>query len=813
MSRPVSVAGSTTNISHASRPLPPKSRSISSSNISLFVSNLRLLNLDQHQDWPDITIQTFDTKDALQNQKKRVSCTEWSLYRLFEIWDRDTTREVSQVSPCFLILCTYIGQKLQPFFPPLEPIQSLNLRASLFRCLNDLKKNDVLGREATLRKTMLDDCKGDKFEEILLLFSAAVVRKQILSTRRKQPSSIGRNIAVAKNIDKRELSTIAPLSLAYRASLAKTIQSRATLKSTLDQFRTSLYEKTNDYHQRHLNLLELQEATTENLPPEVEKSIKRELRQNWVGSIDGCDALLMGNKLASSDAPMNSSFDDIWQHFRQGTTPTVLSESLSLLETLQSRVDEQNDRLRLWKTYREVFEDTNKPANSAQKSVVSISRDFAAEAHGLDIFNKHRSIGAEHTLPGIVDGSSPEGSVNYGQVVQDMKQGLADVIKRKKQHGPAPLHQVNNMQRVEAIQAPIPVFLGGAREPKEDLFSPLKRPLLESANSTPINTRHEPHRTHQWLSRTHSQPTTTPQSVKSEYGMPAGSMMESPYSSPLRQSELTGPSPSVQRDRERYVKAHALSPLEESEGSPSNETAIPEDMAYIGSANPSHKDKIEGQVSSLEQEIKEIELNEQQRSSPIPELLDDSPLFSSPLPTISSPKKRPDLSERARMSMTSFRSSENSHPLPQPTPDAPTSSMDLETTNSQSRRTSLADRALASLTQASLHPEPQRRRTTKERPKSAFIPSNAAQYSTPMKAGRSSLGGTRDTTPRDKLFEQDAEYASVFKSRPKIAMSPVLSPELELEMEEAEEFSFEDNAEGDESMVGMQSSPLGKFGM
>jgi hypothetical protein len=103
MSRPESVAGYTANLSHASRPLPPKSRSLSPSNITLFVSNLRLLNLDQRQDWPDITLQTFDAKDALQNQKKRVSCTEWSLYRLFEIWDRETTREVNQVSLYFLV--------------------------------------------------------------------------------------------------------------------------------------------------------------------------------------------------------------------------------------------------------------------------------------------------------------------------------------------------------------------------------------------------------------------------------------------------------------------------------------------------------------------------------------------------------------------------------------------------------------------------------------------------------------------------------------------------------------------------------------
>jgi hypothetical protein len=714
----------------------------------------------------------------------------------------------------------HMRQKLQPFFPPLEPIQSLNLRAALFRCLNDLKKNDVLGREATLRKTMLDDCKGDKFEEVLLLFSAAVVRKQTLF-RRKEPSSIGRNIAVAKNIDKRELSTIAPLSLAYRVSLTKTMQSRATLDLTLNNFRTSLYEKTNDYHQLHLTLLEAQEKTTEVLPEQIENLIRRDLRQNWVGSIEGCGALLANAKIASADAHMDSSFDDLWQHFRQGTTPEVPRESISLLETLQSRVVEQNDRLRLWKSYKDVFEETNKPTNSAQMSAVPILQDSTAEAQGLDIFNKHKSISAEQTVLGVVDCSTTERSVDYEQVVQGMKQGLIDVVKTKKRHGRIPYQaapaSIDTTRRTNTIprQAPIPVFLGGAREPKEDLFSPLKRPLLESANSTPISVRHEPHDTHQWLSRTHSQPVTTPQSVRSGSVIATGPTMESPYDSTLRQAELTGPSPSVQRDRERYVKAHTPSPRDMSEASPSNEAASLEDMVHVNPTISKRNDSIEDSVRSLGHKIEEVTLDERQQSSPSPNSPDYSPPFSSPPPPIASAQERPDLSERARMSMTSFRSSENSHPLPQPTSDALTSSIDVAGTASQSRRTSLADRALTSMNQASLHPQPQpqRRTITKERPKSAFIPKNAAQYSTPMKAGRSSLGGTRDTTPRDKLFEQDAEYASVFKSRPKIAMSPVLSPEMDLQMEEAEEFSFEENAEGEESLVGLQSSPLGKFGL
>src|ERR1700716_956616 len=61
------------------------------SNIALFLTNLRLLDLDLLDDWPDITTLTFSTKDAQQNQKKRIQCVEWALYQLFAIWDPEET--------------------------------------------------------------------------------------------------------------------------------------------------------------------------------------------------------------------------------------------------------------------------------------------------------------------------------------------------------------------------------------------------------------------------------------------------------------------------------------------------------------------------------------------------------------------------------------------------------------------------------------------------------------------------------------------------------------------------------------------------
>lgn len=71
--------------------------------LSLFLTNLRLLDLDLLPDWPGLTAATFVTvgsgTGAAQGQKKRVACVEWALFRLFEIYDADEARTVSY-SPC-----------------------------------------------------------------------------------------------------------------------------------------------------------------------------------------------------------------------------------------------------------------------------------------------------------------------------------------------------------------------------------------------------------------------------------------------------------------------------------------------------------------------------------------------------------------------------------------------------------------------------------------------------------------------------------------------------------------------------------------
>lgn len=88
-------------------------------NITLFLTNLRLLDLDLRDDWPDITALTFSTKDSQQNQKKRIQCVEWALYQLFALWDPEETRNVPSESPkpCIMFMLTLVSAETPAVFP------------------------------------------------------------------------------------------------------------------------------------------------------------------------------------------------------------------------------------------------------------------------------------------------------------------------------------------------------------------------------------------------------------------------------------------------------------------------------------------------------------------------------------------------------------------------------------------------------------------------------------------------------------------------------------------------------------------------
>ncbi|KAK2066645.1 hypothetical protein P8C59_000441 [Phyllachora maydis] len=241
------------------------------SNLALFLRNLRLLDLDRHPDWPDITAPTFAPAgragSADAGLKRRVQCVEWALYQLFVLWDADEARN-----------------KLRPFFPPLDQVQSLNLRAALLRCLEQAKKNGVLGRDVVVRKTMLDECKGDRLEEVLAMLSSAVLKRAVaegtLDGGGVRHPALAQTWALENRGYKGERTQLAVLALAHRASLKRLLKEKEAARAQFRDFAGLLDQKDRSIARRREQIKAAEQAARQTKNKRtVTEDEKREIRR------------------------------------------------------------------------------------------------------------------------------------------------------------------------------------------------------------------------------------------------------------------------------------------------------------------------------------------------------------------------------------------------------------------------------------------------------------------------------------------------------------------------------------------------------
>ncbi|KAF7595856.1 hypothetical protein BBP40_004347 [Aspergillus hancockii] len=296
--------------------------------LAVFVRNLQLLQLDCRDDWPGITVRSLS--HSSQNQRQRIKAVEWALYQLVALWDPEIARD-----------------KLRPFFPPLEPLQSVNLRAALFRVLSELKKNGDLGKEVILRKSMLDDCKGGKLDELLAVFSTAVLRKALAVSTDDGLDNLAIKLSTAPGLTQQEIEHMIPLILAHRVSLREVGERRNRVRNTHENFSQLLDDKKS----------QLELRSKENRPQihgETDfDGLTREIKANWLGSAEWADTLLYGGARSNSDAFLELPFSAAWSKAKTSTVEDLKTSSApDLLVDLESRISRQRIRLQRWHQYR-----------------------------------------------------------------------------------------------------------------------------------------------------------------------------------------------------------------------------------------------------------------------------------------------------------------------------------------------------------------------------------------------------------------------------------------------------------------------------
>ncbi|OAQ95473.1 hypothetical protein VFPFJ_01583 [Purpureocillium lilacinum] len=411
---PAATGSSSSRASHGTGP----------SSVSVFLTNLRLLDLDLLPDWPGITAETFATTGAsVQGQKRRIHCVEWALFRLFSLWDPEEA-----------------ANKLKPFFPPLDQTQSLNLRAALLRALENAKKNGVLGRDSVIRKTMLDECKGERLEEALAVFSTAVLK--LVTANEVQAGRAYPAAALELALQERGYSTdntqLKMLSLAHRASIRQLLETKTAAKSRYADFADLLSVKERGVARRNEVLLAKQRRGADGeaaLSDTALEETRRMVRGNWTGNEKWMSALLLGDSAPEASHPsglFTMPMDRVWRRVEQGRLSEIEKEDGGLLNQLDGRVNVLRERLARWQGLRVGMSGGQQGQHStASPSKRRAQADKRKATKGIDLqFGKHWDIqisgpGAMRGVRNITQREQP-----MLDEYRDLVDGLRDELKK-----------------------------------------------------------------------------------------------------------------------------------------------------------------------------------------------------------------------------------------------------------------------------------------------------------------------------------------------------------------------------------------------
>ena len=224
------------------------------------------------------------------------------------------------------------------------------LRGAAFKRLNDLKNDGIFGKEVTIHRTLFNDCKGPKFEELLAVFSTAVLLE--LVKRNQNDRSITRKLLLESRFNAESSNTVA---LAYRASFSRQLYERETLGRRWQKFGQSLDSKVHELDQRALVIEEtVSSIPTRRVPKRTLDRLRRHLAENWKGDPQWIDIVLRSDKHIPQRTLLERHFSEIWAHASSDALYAVRPDkNESLLQSLQQRVNEQRARIDRWRLIRD----------------------------------------------------------------------------------------------------------------------------------------------------------------------------------------------------------------------------------------------------------------------------------------------------------------------------------------------------------------------------------------------------------------------------------------------------------------------------
>lgn len=558
---------------------------------------------------------------------------------------------------------------------------------------------------------MLDECSGEKFTELLASFSTVVLRKILIAKKDARPA-ISSSFALAINLSQRDQKSLLPLAVAHRASLSALLRRKEELRGRYSDFQDVLDRRRDHLGQREASLDSSKETNCEvEVGRKWMEQAMKQIGLYWMGDTKWLEFLVGGDAKGAHDPLLDTPFELTWRKVRGGSkasNPTT--ESKGLLQDLETRIADQEARLRKWKQFHtEITNESSKFSVSNDQSAganTTVTIDISFDAHKALIVDPKNTQVAECLQHSEV--VEMPWAIEYESLINSLKQELRNVDERKRRgHRPAQ----------EEVLHSGPIFqltphLKGALRMEKPSENEQKKSTRQAENS---NTYH-------------------------------------------RDSTIGG-----------Y-------PSEQLEGTTNLLSSPDKDRQTPKSNKPSQMTK----TLNVQSSSTCFTVNTNSRANDTPDTeYDEDELLAAEIVSLTmnagpSPvKEQRSLAERTRQSMAPTLSHHHTVSdalsMQPPLSRAPRPSLSVKPALGPDMKATLLERTRQSMSVLPTEP----RKSVHKHHSSKQFPTN--QFETPRKQSAIPRDAEKDTPP-ENLFNDDVEYASVFKSRPRIAMSPTPSP-------------------------------------
>ena len=584
---------------------------------------------------------------------------------------------------------------------------------------------------------MLDECKGERLEEILAVFSYAVLKK-MLQESSPRPQALAQQLALENFSYSGERSLLSALIVAHAASLSKHLREKNASRAQYRDFSSllDLNERRIARRREQLKQLVEEHSSHDQISAKEITALQSQVQKNWSGTDQWLDTILYGDSAANTDGVTSTPFNKLWQHVESGSIGDIEERKhIGLLDQLEVRVKDQKARLARWQNFGKTLKKSSSPLKAREQATT--------EGYKIDLgFTRHQSLQLprnERMNP--AQAASTAYLDDYSQIINNMKAELAEVGKAQ------PTKDVT----ARKIKTPDNVSLPTTGS------SPNQSPLTNPLDVTSPKSTGQVHgdQDEDWTSESDVEEVLPLQStnVHQAHGRATYSMT----SKIPRESESTHVTLPKPVDQILFQNATQQNDIGDRERQP---TAAP---------RPRSRTPPPIQVST-------------RLAAPYDESMLADQILESVSAASPSPKKRHTLSlaERTRLSMSRASHSKYSelHDEVDDIADLPRLSIkpvvpaeiSVATEADNERHADLISRtrkSMAGFEAAQKKAQIERRRSVKDAKKkqreSSYFPRVEEEPVTP------SLDPV-------ELIQGDPDYESVFKSRPKIATSPALSP-------------------------------------